>query len=392
MAVPAHPRTRLRAGAALIGILALAVVAEREHWFGRLRTAAAPRRLWIWTSDPPRASRPLAFLAARDFEVGTVPASARLSVIGDPEYVVWINRQRVGSGAYAAGQPWDVFEVAPLLQRGRNRVVLDLRSATGSGGASLRLEDERGRELVASDDRWYVYRRDWPGLLRGAKLFPTERAAVLGAAPIGRWELPARGPLRPRFGDVQADPVVGATRVRRGADAPWRSLRGQRRSKRPLGGRVELDFGRPVEGYLHLRLRGDRHGLGLLRFGDRPGAEDRWPPDAIAVPLARRGFWQDVTPRRFRYVEVVGLPEVTGAAVIRIAPAAWAALAPGASQPGLLGIRPDPVRLPVVDETWKRWERQPVLRAGPAKVRNDGAARTPARPRARGARRSPGTS
>jgi hypothetical protein len=417
MAAPLRTRARIRAGIVAVAILTLAVAAERERWFGRLRAAAAPARTWIWTSDPPRSTVPLAFLAARDFELERVPASARLSVIGDPEYLVWVNGERIGSGAYRADAPFDVYEVAPALRPGRNRIVLDLRSATGSGGASLRLADGAGVELAASDDRWHVYRREWPGLFRAAELWPTERAAVLGVSPLARWALPADGPLRPGFDEAQAGPAVGAVRFRRAGEGSWRPLRPGRRPKRPLGGRVEFDFGREVAGYLHLKTNDERSALALLRFSSRPGAGERWHPDAIAVPLAGRGYWQAPTPRRFRYVEVVGVPEVSWAAVVPIGDAAWRALAPEPSRDGLLGLRPDPVRLPIVDEIWKRWEAPPVLRAprprsstGPrarekagaagakngveagAPVRSDGAGRTPGRPRGRGGRHRPETS
>lgn len=385
MAVTAPSRARLRAGALLVALLALAVWGERERWFGRLRSAAEPRRLWIWTSDPPRSTVPLAFLAVRDFQVDLVPPAARLSVIGDAEYAVWVNGHRIGSGAYTAGAPFDVYEVAPLLAPGRNRVLLELRSATGSGGATLRVEDDRGGELVATDDRWYVFRRGWVGLLKGKTLFPTERAAVLGFAPFGRWELPAAGPLRPRFEDVQVGPIVPAQRFRRAGETSWRRLAAGKR--RALGGRVQFDFGAPVTGYLHLRLGGERVGeLGLVRFGDRPRADERWQPDAIAVPVPRRGQWQDAVPRRFRYVEVVGLPAVRGAAVIPVVPAARAALAP-AEGAALLGLRPDPVRVPVVDEIWKRWGDTPTPTAAPDELTSDAAGRNRARPRGRGGRR-----
>ena len=392
MAAPADSRARLRAGGALLAVLALALAAERAHWFGRLRAAAAPERLWIWTSDPARRTEPLAFLAARDFEISAMPASARLSVIGDPEYVVWINGERIGSGEYAAGAPFDVFEVAPRLRSGRNRVMLDLRSATGSGAFSLRIEDERGRALVASDDGWFVYRREWPGLLRGDELHPSERAVVLGASPLGRWGSPPLGPLKPSFLDA-FDPrrVLGAVSYRQGETGTWRRFRPHRRRGPELGGRVEFDFGRPVRGYLHLRAETKRPRAGLVRFRERPDGDGRWQPDAIAVTIPRRGYWQDPTPRSFRYVEVVGLEEVNWAAVMPVTAAAWAALGAPPVTSGLLGIRPDPVRVPVVDEIWKRWETAPpVAGEAGAELRSDGGERSRARPRERASRRRPG--
>jgi hypothetical protein len=92
----------------------------------------------------------------------------------------------------------------------------------------------------------------------------------------------------------------------------------------------------------------------LLRFEEQAHAGERWQPDSIAVLLARRGFWQSVRPRRFRYVEVVGLNEIRWAGVMPVSDAGWSALAQRPIGRSLFGVPVDPVRIPIVEETWER--------------------------------------
>jgi hypothetical protein len=385
MAGPRRNTTRGRAAAAIVAALAVAVIAERAHWFGRVRALALPERTWIWTVDPPRRLAPLAFLAARDFELESLPAEARLEVLGDPEYVVWINGDRVGSGAYVADAALDVYDVLPHLVVGRNRIVLDLRSPIGSGGATARLADEHGTTLVASDSDWFVYRADWHGLLRGEGTWETERVRALGVEPVGRWGLSRRGPIRPTFRAAMAEsPVVAAGRYRFLDSENWHPFARSRRRRPPLGGRVLFDFGRSVAGYLQLDVTdGTPSRTALVRVGFSAVApRDGWQPDIVVVTLAGRGYWQDAVPRRFRYVEVIGLEEVTWAGAVMLADSAYAELVPPAARLGLFGLAPDPVQLPVIDEIWRQWGGAERVR-----VTNDDAARTPARPRARAGRR-----
>jgi len=351
--------SRARTGllVALAGALAFAVVAERMEWWGAVRAAGEPRPRWIWTSDPLRRVEPLSFAAMRDFELDRVPAGARMEVLGDPEYVAWLNGERIGSSAYRAGMPFDLYDVTPVLVAGRNRVVLELRSPIGSGAAALRIEDAAGRTLVETGADWYVFRRDWRGLWTGEGTWRTEHAVEVGRAPFGRWGLPAIGPLRPRFeASLAHDAVVPAVAWRSAqSGGHWQAMGWRRRSHEGLGGRVEFDFGREVVGYLHLDALTDVARSALIRYSAEPDSSRGWAPDEIAITLPRRGYWEDVEPRRFRYVEVVGLEEVSWAAAVELDERLARSVPQRTERRGLLGIPPPPAETPIADEIWKRW-------------------------------------
>jgi hypothetical protein len=161
----AHRSRRRSAGLALLALLALAVVAERARWFPRLLGLAEVEREWIWSPDPPRKVEPRVFFAVRDFELDAKPARATLEVLGDPEYVAYVGGARVGSGRPGADPEVDRYEIAPLLRTGSNRIVLELRSATGSGAATARVVEPGGRVLVRSDGDWAIYGNFWRGML-----------------------------------------------------------------------------------------------------------------------------------------------------------------------------------------------------------------------------------
>lgn len=341
----------------LLLVLVLAIAAERFRWFPRLLSAGAPERLWIWAAAPPRELKPRAFFLARDFHLDAVPAAARLEVMADPEYLVLLNGRRVGSAIYRPDAAIDVYDARPELRPGRNRLVLELRSAIGSGGATVRLVDGDGRELAASGPQWRYY----PGVRRALadldeELPPAASVAVLGSAPFGRWSLPGLRE-RPSYRDL-VDGEVGvwarAWRPSRG-DGEWRRLSPRRRKPDRLGGAdlMEVDFGREVAGFLHLQLDPQAAVAGMLFFADRPGEPLDRVPDRVVVAVPKLNSWQDVEPRRFRYLTLVGLRSVRRAAVIPLRPAAAAALGEPAPSRGLLGLPAEPARLPLV-ETLRR--------------------------------------
>jgi len=371
---------------AILLLLVAVVAAERLHGFGRLRTLGAPRQLWIWSADPPDLVEPRAFFVARDFDLATVPASARLEVIGDPEYVVYLGGDRIGSGSYEAGQGLDVYEVAPELHPGSNRVVLELRSPIGSGGATLRIVDAAGRKLVATDDHWHIYAMSWKGLVEGQPLWGNGTAKVLGASPLGRWGIPAPTPPRPLFENAVdlAHALGGRTFQAPLTSTRWHRLRRRARHAPPLGPLVTIDFGAVLRGYLHLDLDPGANGPLLVRYGLAPASRRGWVPDEVVVPIANRSYWQGPVPRTFRFVEIAGTSEVTWAAVLPIEPSAWAALARPTTTPGLFGIPPPGVPLPVVEKIWKRLIDMPLAspRDGARRLKRGGAGRRRGRLRA----------
>lgn len=327
----------------------------------------AGEAVWIWQPGSPRQTIPRAFFAVRDFELPERPARAELRILADEEYVVFLNGRRVGSDRYSEGDPMDRYEVGELLERGGNRLAVELRSVRGAGGLLLALRafgegagEGKGNDLVVSDPSWRIFSESQPGIVEG--WLPAdlgEPPLVWGRPPVGRWGLPRLGAPWPRFATV-AGPVgrrrpVPAVRVAAGrtvsAFSPAAAV-----APVPFGSRVTFDWGREVTGYLVLALRpaaGTR--TGLLFVGDRPPRGRVGEEDASVVGVAGAASWRDALPRRFRYVSVVGVEGLLGAAVEPVVPKLLPEL-PGLPGPprGLLGIRPLPRRTPVEEEVGER--------------------------------------
>ncbi len=358
-------------------LAALAVALGMRALRSRRALSASPTGAaeWIW-APLGRTVEPLAFYAARDFDLAAPPPSARLVAAADEEYVLYLNGRRVGSGGAAAGArpTLDAYEVAPLLRRGGNRWVAELRSGRGAGGFLARLTDGAGNTLAATDAGWRIVRRYRPGLVRGwlplAGPAATEReaAATWSRPPAGRWGMPAAAPPRPLFAGgrlpVAVDRAATVATLARGI--------------------VRLDLGREIEGYLALEVAPRaRRQVGLIyldrgtgTFGSAGSAGPAGPagsvasfgriePGAPSLPVIvapGAPVWLDVRPRRLRSLAIAGDLEVTGA---RVYPAAAPPTAvPRAGQisaelpgQGLLGLSPPPLRTPVEDEVWRELER-----------------------------------
>lgn len=397
-------RRQWRLGLAAVALTALGVVAQRWGWIGSGGSGGLGNAepAWIWVDADPRDVRPRVVLAVRDFELARVPSNATTRVLGDQEYVLWINGSRAGSGRYRAHAPLDTFDVSPLLRLGPNRVALELRSAVGSGAAILSIVDGAGQVLVATGPGWKILPSSWRGGISGGPLPKAPAAAVLGRSPFGRWGDPRPGPQRPLFADVVVPPgSIRARRYRKPLESGrWRAVPPGDAGRPKLGPLVEFDFGKPVTGYLVLSLRNpERETLAaLLRFGFSPSDASGWNADAVAITAEERGHWFDVEPRRFRFLEVAGLDGVLSASVLPIEPTRLGALRPFGSDEGLLGIATPPVRLPIEDAIWKRLDgRQRVAlepergRGRGGKLRRGGAGRNSGRTREPAVRPRPET-
>jgi hypothetical protein len=124
--------------------------AEREL----SRTGAAR---WIWYSRDVKEPRELAFVATRDVVLGRRPPSATAKVFADRWHVLWVNGRRVGGAKQKPGDPLSLYEVAPYLGAGRNRIAIEAGSETGIGGLLFSLDvSDWGRDAVVSDGRWRV--------------------------------------------------------------------------------------------------------------------------------------------------------------------------------------------------------------------------------------------
>lgn len=339
-----------------LGDRALRIVLARAS----LPTGAAQ---WIWEPRDHRDLSPAAFYAVRDFTLDTPPARARLLVDGDPEYILYLNGQRVGTGGWRPGAPLDVWEVGPLLQPGANRLLAEVRSDNGNGGFLLSLQDEeRGRQLVRSDESWRVFHEHQLGVLRGwlplrgAFSPPSVPASCWGEPPLGRWGRPRLGPVRPLLAELSTGrPVPAVSSVL----LPTLDRFPPERPHPPF--RL-FDWGRQVTGYLLVDVEPPTaQAQGLLYTGNAPPQPSDQRPATGIVLMAGRRTWMDARPRRFRYALVVGLGGLSGAASARVQevdPVAAAGLVAPATgsegERGVLGIVPPPLRTPVEDEVWRQ--------------------------------------
>ncbi|MFN7940914.1 MAG: hypothetical protein U0X73_04905 [Thermoanaerobaculia bacterium] len=347
------------AAAIAIGVALAAVGVERSGWLHPASVGTPSDALWIWGPSDPRAVEPRVFFLARDLQLVAVPERAELRILADEEYVVHLNGERIGSDRWRPGAPLDRYDVTARLRAGANRIAIELRSATGTGGLLCAIVDPAtGRSLVASDARWSVYPGYWGGLLGGHQLIPAAAPLVWGRPPIGRWGTPQLGPEISTFRDATRDQaVVAAWRWRDLADrGEWRRFRPGRQRLR-LGAWAEIDFGGPVCGYLQIDHAAVEPRAALLRYGDEPEASAGWRPDAIAITAPGRGWWQDSLPRCFRYVTIAGLDSLLGATLMSVEPSTRGRLPASAGEPpGLLGLRPPLSRSPVENKIWSELE------------------------------------
>ena len=363
----APPRPALRRLSGLLSLL-LAIVScasPEEGAGGR----SGPS--WIWRDHDLRHVEAAAFYLVRDFDLGAMPREATIRIVGDEEYILTLNEHRIGSRRWRMGEPGDEFDVTPVLTGGRNRLIVEMRSATGSGGMWLDLVAD-GRELLRSDSSWSWYEDAPRGLFGGFGIPAGARPLVYGPGPLGRWGAVAEFVRRPLFESVLEDPEPIPALFTRDwtGSAPWQPV--ESRSRRPpsLGPLVEVDFGEERFGYLQLAYRGATRGVDgpvLVRFGRVPLSTPPVQADLMFRPIPGRNLYQDATPRRFRYVGVAALPGLFEADVRAIrgevgeelgSPESWRPVR------GILGVRPPRSRSPVENEVWRELERATGLRVG----------------------------
>lgn len=337
-------------------LLVLGVVAERSSWFPRLLGAGVPARLWIWVDASPREVRPRAFELIRDFEVEDPPPAASLEVACDPECVVRVNGERIGSNRYRADSPIVRYELAGTLRPGNNRLAIEARSAIGSGGVTARVVDRDGRTRVASDGAWRVYPGVWRLISNPDIPLPeAPRVRILGRSPFARWglqDVEDRPTYASELDGSGLEPAAAWRPV--GGDSEWRPL--PRRSRAPISGdeRIEVDFGGEVAGLLHLDVQATSPAEGMVFFAETPSDALERSPDRVVVAVPNLGFWQDVEPRRFRYVTIIGIPTVRAVSVVRMQPDAVRRAEAEAREVGLFGMAIEPSPSPLVESLRRR--------------------------------------
>ncbi|HEV7784861.1 MAG TPA: hypothetical protein VGQ28_05960 [Thermoanaerobaculia bacterium] len=338
-------------------VLALAARALPGARARSLPTAAAQ---WIWKGIDWDDHQPAVFYVLRDFDLAAPPASARLLVTADEEYVLTLNGRRIGAGAFQPGAVLDVYEAGPFLLPGANRLMVEVRSARGAGGLLASLVDSAGHMLVGTDDRWRLFTGYELGLARG--WLPLDRGVPVycwGYPPMGRWGRPRLGPLKSLLGETAGSPVAAVSAIPQPPVLPAPA-------GRPPGSPVLYDWGREVTGYVSLELApmsaasppaelGEMQ-KALLFTGDSPPDPLRSSPVTSILIAPGRQAWLDSRPRRFRYALILGL---VPPASLTVLPVPETVVPPPAAREerGVLGIVPPPLRTPVEDEVWGKLQR-----------------------------------
>ncbi len=323
----------------------------------RARSLPTGRAEWIWRPIDRLDHSPSAFYAVRDFSLNPLvppPARARLLVTADEEYVLTLNGQRIGAGAFVEGAPLDVYEVGPLLLPGGNRLLVELRSARGVGGLLASLVDEaNGRQILGTDESWRIFPRHEPGLPLGwVPIGNGTPALSWGIPPVGRWGMPKAGKPRPLLTDAAGSVVPAIPAV---TTLPF-ALPAGLNDGGSADAAVLYDWGQPVEGFLTLGLEPvETQGTALLFTGEAPPDPLKMRPTAAVLIQPGRREWMDARPRRFRYALLVGLGAKAAAAVL-----------PAPARPAMrsldgevFGIQGPPLRTPVEDEVWSKLQRLP---------------------------------
>ena len=359
-----HPRPL----AFFTSVLALAlVVAGAAHLIKSLRSRFADPghgACWIWAAGGYGGGEPVAFYAAREFEL-TAPGGGRIAIAADETYLLYFNGHRVGSGGYRHRAPVDEYDVSDLLQEGVNRILVELRSSRGAGGlvAELELDGDGAAapsRVIATDTSWRIFRRFEPELFGGWSLLEGgETPAVWSRPPTGRWRLGstriARATPRPGFPPpTRRRPI----RLRAPQTGSWLDLPWSGRRIPPIGPKQLYDWGTAVTGYLSFDLTSAAGEPGLLFFGMEPPDPKASSPDEVVLPVPGRHHWEAAVQRRFRYLLIVGAEprrsievEVSGSGLERgLTP-------PGIRLSGVFGLEPPRSYSKVEEDVWARLTR-----------------------------------
>ncbi len=238
---------------------------------------------WIWAAHRMSDNIPVAFYAARDFDLPAGRHFAHLKVLGDPEYTVYVNGRQVAARHVGEERALDFYDISQLVKTGRNRIVIAVRAPRGVGGllASVDIHPEIANWLV-TDGSWKIYRK-WTPLLLQRDLPLASRPVVIGEPPIGRWnyltvvkqelEKPVTEVLQPLevFDHIGSVPTI---ETRSGVAVA--GVQTQRASVFVFGphtnGRVRLTIvpNRAASQLVNVRFANVREELGMVDWGLRP--------------------------------------------------------------------------------------------------------------------------
>jgi hypothetical protein len=241
----------------------------------------APARL-LWAQHPMSANEPVAFFAAREVTLPEQRVYARLKLLGDPEYTLYVNGREIAGRLVGEDRALDYFDLSEVMRTGRNRIVIAVRAPKGVGAllAALDLAPETENWLV-SDGQWKIYRRWDPLILQYDVAGQWEAPAIVGAPPFGRWNFLEIARREPEPGSVS---VVAAKEsfdfigllptIRTQAGI---SVAGSERARArafdfgTIQGRIRVSHDRPrgFSRLVQVRFANDRSELGLLELNPR---------------------------------------------------------------------------------------------------------------------------
>lgn len=166
-----------------------AALASLDRIYSQKFLATTGGAQWIWARHRMSSNEPVAFFAARTFELPAKRYYTRLKLAADPEYEIYVNGREI-AGRQSQVQPaLDLYDISELVHTGANRIVVAIRSPHGVGGvlASIDIAPET-ENWVVTDRNWRIYRR-WRSdlLVRDVADLPSEPPLLIGPPPVGRW-------------------------------------------------------------------------------------------------------------------------------------------------------------------------------------------------------------
>ncbi|HEX6100171.1 MAG TPA: hypothetical protein VF432_27910 [Thermoanaerobaculia bacterium] len=241
----------------------------------------APAQL-LWASHPMSSNEPVAFFAAREVTLPANRVYARLKLLGDPEYTLYVNGREIAGRLVGEDRALDYYDLSAVMQTGRNRIVVAVRAPKGVGAflAALDLAPET-ENWVVSDAQWKIYRRWDPLILQYDVAGQWEKPTIVGAPPAGRWnflEVVKQEPSAPAERVVpakQSFELIGllpTIRTQAGI-----SVAGSERARArafdfgPTQGRIRVSHDRPrgFSRLVQVRFANDPSELGLLELNPR---------------------------------------------------------------------------------------------------------------------------
>ena len=184
----------------IVGFLFVAAFTRLDRLYSQKFFDVTGRAQWIWMRHELSRGMPVAFFAARDFELPANRYYTKIKVAGDPEYTLYFNGQEIGGRRFGEDHDaLDVFDVTQLAKTGRNRIVVAVRSTNGVGGllAGLDISPEIENYIV-TDSSWKIFPR-WNATLPQRDVGAAAAPMILGQPPTGRWNYLATVPGKPEM-------------------------------------------------------------------------------------------------------------------------------------------------------------------------------------------------